>query len=211
MKTVLCYGDSNTWGAATVPRPDNRYGPEERWPGVMREALGGGWMVIEEGLGGRTTVSDDPVEGPWKNGAAYLRACLHTHKPLDVVLVMLGTNDLKQRFGKSAWEVAAGAGVLVDMVKAEAVGRNGGTPEIVLMCPPPFQKKLPMHAELFAGAVEKSRELAPHYRAVAETAGVRFFDTGKVMKSSKVDGFHLDPDAHAALGKAMAAEVAGLA
>ena len=82
-KTILCYGDSNTHGSATVERPDGRYGPDERWPGVLRGALGSGWLVIEEGLGGRTTVSDDPVEGLEKNGKTYLLPCLHTHKPLD--------------------------------------------------------------------------------------------------------------------------------
>ena len=123
-KTILCYGDSNTYGAATVERPDGRYGPDERWPGVLRAALGSGWLVIEEGLGGRTTVSDDPVEGLEKNGRTYLLPCLHTHKPLDVVIIMLGTNDLKARFGKSAWEIAQGVGVLVDIVKSAGVGRE---------------------------------------------------------------------------------------
>src|SRR5260221_11679343 len=109
MRSILCYGDSNTWGAATVARPDNRYAPNERWPGVLRTALGADWLVIEEGLGGRTTVSDDPVEwNPDKNGARLLPVCLHTHKPLDVVAIMLGTNDLKDRFHKSPWEVAQG-------------------------------------------------------------------------------------------------------
>jgi lysophospholipase L1-like esterase len=211
VSTVLCYGDSNTWGAATVARPDQRYAPAERWPGVMRKALGRSWIVIEEGLNGRTTVSDDPVEGAWKNGVPYLLPCLNTHKPLDVVLIMLGTNDLKQRFNKSAWEVAEGAGVLVQLVKTAAAGRNAGTPQIVLMAPAPFQNKLPLHAEMFAGAVPKSRELAKFYQAVAEREGVNFFDAGTVMKSSKVDGFHLDLDAHASLGAAMADQVRSVA
>ena len=136
MRSILCYGDSNTWGAATVARPDNRYAPNERWPGVLRAALGPEWLVIEEGLGGRTTVSDDPVEwNPDKNGARFLPVCLHSHKPLDVVAIMLGTNDLKARFGKTPWEVAQGVGVLVDLVKMAGAGRNGGTPEIIVMCP----------------------------------------------------------------------------
>ncbi|HZP19711.1 MAG TPA: SGNH/GDSL hydrolase family protein [Bauldia sp.] len=207
MKTVLCYGDSNTWGYATEPRPDNRYGPGERWTGVLAHALGRGWRVIEEGLNGRTTVSDDPVEGLWKNGATYLLACLNSHMPLDAVVIMLGTNDLKARFGKSAWEVAQGAGVLVRLVRTAAVGRNGGAPEIVLVAPAPFRDRLPLHADMFAGAIPKSKELARHYKAVAELEDVHFFDAGSVMKSSKVDGFHLDPDAHASLGKALASVV----
>jgi len=212
VNSVLCYGDSNTWGAATVARPDDRYAPDERWPGVMRNVLGDGWLVIEEGLGGRTTVSDDPVEGIWKNGARYLLPCLHSHKPLDVVLIMLGTNDLKARFGKSAWEVARGAGTLAHLVKtAEEIGRAGRQPKIVLIAPPPFRDKLPLHADLFAGAIAKSKDFAKQYRAVAEEEGVEFFDAGSVMKSSKVDGFHFDPDAHVALGKALGKVVARLA
>ena len=89
MKTVLCYGDSNTWGAATVARPDGRYAPHERWPGVLSSRLGSGWLVIEEGLPGRTTVSDDPVEGLDRNGRTYLTPCLLSHRPLDLVVVML--------------------------------------------------------------------------------------------------------------------------
>jgi lysophospholipase L1-like esterase len=210
IRTVLCYGDSNTHGAATVDRPDGRYGPDERWPGVLRVALGTGWLVIEEGLGGRTTVSDDPIEGAWKNGKTYLLPCLETHKPLDIVAIMLGTNDLKARFNKSAWEIAQGVGVLVDLVKSEAVGRGGGVPKILVICPPPFEKKLPFHADLFAGAIEKSKEIAGPYRAVADERGVSFLDAGKVMKSSKYDGFHFDPEGHAALGKAVAKVVARL-
>jgi lysophospholipase L1-like esterase len=208
MRSILCYGDSNTWGAATVARPDNRYTPNERWPGVLRAALGPEWLVIEEGLGGRTTVSDDPVEwNPDRNGARFLPVCLHTHKPLDVVAIMLGTNDLKARFGKTPWEVAQGVGVLVDLVKMAGAGRNGGTPEIIMMCPPIILDQLPLHPDLFAGAPAKSREIAARYRAVAAEHGVRFFDAASVAVSSKVDGFHLDPEAHTAIGRAIAAEV----
>ena len=208
MRSILCYGDSNTWGAATVARPDNRYAPNERWPGVLRAALGPEWLVIEEGLGGRTTVSDDPVEwNPDKNGARFLPVCLHSHKPLDVVAIMLGTNDLKARFGKTPWEVAQGVGVLVDLVKMAGAGRNGGTPEIIVMCPPIILDQLPLHPDLFAGAPAKSREIAARYRAVAAERGVRFFDAASVAVSSKVDGFHLDPEAHTAIGRAIAAEV----
>jgi lysophospholipase L1-like esterase len=206
-RTVLCYGDSNTWGYATVPRPDDRYGPSERWPGVLRAALGPDWWVIEEGLNGRTTVRDDPVEGAEKNGKTYLLPCLTSHKPLDVVILMLGTNDLKARFNISAWEIAQGIDVLVTTILSNPVGRNEGVPEVLVVSPPPTLAKFPSHAEMFAGAAAKSKEMAAHYKAVAALHGVRFLDAGKVAKSSKVDGFHLDPDAHAAIGKAIAAEL----
>jgi len=206
-KTVLCYGDSNTWGAATVSRPDDRYAPDERWPGILREALGADWLVIEEGLNGRTTISDDPVEGAEKNGRTYLSPCLQTHRPLDVVVIMLGTNDLKARFNKSPWEIAQGIGVLVDTVKASGAGRSGGTPRIIVVSPPPTRDAIPLHTEMFIGAQPKSKELARFYRAVAEEREVDFFDAGSVIESSFHDGFHLDPEAHSALGIAIAAEI----
>src|SRR5262249_35552004 len=180
IRTVLCYGDSNTYGTATVERPDGRYGPDERWPGVLRTALGAGWLVIEEGLGGRTTVSDDPIEGLEKNGRTYLYPCLMSHKPLDVVAIMLGTNDLKQRFGKTPWNSAEGVAVLVEIVQKASAGRKEGVPEIIVMCPAPMLRELPLHAELFAGGYEKSLELAGFYKAVAQRLGVRFFDAGSV-------------------------------
>ncbi|WP_421725860.1 SGNH/GDSL hydrolase family protein [Bauldia sp.] len=205
-RTVLCYGDSNTWGAATVPRPDDRYAIDERWPGVLRVELGAGWLVLEEGLNGRTTVSDDPVEGPEKNGRRYLAPCLQTHRPLDLVIIKLGTNDLKARFSKSAWEVAAGVGALVDLTLAAGAGRDGGAPGVLVVAPAPTQATLPFHTEMFAGAYEKSMEFANRYRAMTEERGVDFFDAGSVIESSRYDGFHLDPDAHVALGQALAAE-----
>lgn len=207
VNTVLCYGDSNTFGSATVPRPDGRYGPDERWPGVLRTTLGSGWSVIEEGLGGRTTVSDDPIEGADRNGRTYLFPCLRSHRPIDVVVIMLGTNDLKRRFNKTAWEIAQGMGVLAGIIKTAAVGRNEGVPAILLVSPPPILKTLPNHADMFEGAYEVSRDLARRYRAVAQAQGVAFFDAGSVIRSSEADGFHLDPDAHATLGQAIAKEI----
>jgi lysophospholipase L1-like esterase len=209
-RTVLCYGDSNTFGQATVPRPDGRYGPDERWPGVLRNALGAGWLVIEEGLGGRTTVNDDPVEGAERNGRTYLYPCLMSHKPLDVVIIMLGTNDLKHRFGKSAWDIAEGVGNLVTLTLGAGAGRNGGAPEIIIVSPAPMLRRQPGFEEMFEGAYPKSQELAKRYGALAERLGVRFFESGKVIKSSKVDGFHLDPEAHAKLGRALAIELTRL-
>ena len=98
MKTVLCYGDSNTWGY--IGGTGERFAPEVRWPGVLQAALGGAYRVIEEGLNGRTTVFDDSIE-EGRNGETYLRPCLQTHAPIDLVILMLGTNDLKRRFSLS--------------------------------------------------------------------------------------------------------------
>jgi lysophospholipase L1-like esterase len=207
VKSVVCYGDSNTWGYATEPRPDGRYGFDERWPGVLQKGLGAGWHVVEEGLGGRTTVNDDPVEGPERNGRTYLLPCLLTHRPIDVFVVMLGTVDLKARFNKTAWEIAAGVGALVTIAKSTAVGPRGGTPEIVVVCPPPTRADLKDFSDLFVGAPAKSLELARHYEAMAKANGVHFLDAGSLIQSSIVDGFHFDPPGHATLGGRLVAEI----
>ena len=210
IRTVLCYGDSNTWARAVVARPDGRYAPHERWPGVVRAVLGSDWLVIEEGMPGRTSIHDDPVEGAERNGRSYLLPCILSHRPLDVVVIMLGTNDLKARFHASAWEAAEGVGALVKIVKKAGVGRSEGVPAVIMVAPPPMLKHLPNHADMYEGGFEKSLEVSKHFRAVSEREGVGFFNAGSVIKSSPVDGFHLEPEAHDILGRALAAEITKL-
>jgi lysophospholipase L1-like esterase len=213
VKTVLCYGDSNTWGAATAPRPDERYLPHERWPGVLREKLGDGWIVIEEGLSGRTTVHADPIEGHWLDGSAHLLPCLRSHRPIDLVVVMLGTNDLKTRFKVPPGDIAAGIGVLLKIIRGSECGPGGAAPKVLVVCPAPILDHHGERADLagmFAGGHEKSLRLAPLVRAVAAEWGAAFLDAGEIIKSSAHDGIHLDPEAHAALGTAIAGPVKGL-
>lgn len=207
MRSVLCYGDSNTYGQTTANRPDDRYPHDIRWPGIVRAALAGHWLVIEEGLSGRTTVSDDPIEGSEKNGRTYLRPCIMSHKPLDLVIIMLGTNDLKIRFNKTTGEIAMGVGALVSDIKSMPAGVDGRTPEILVVAPPPVAQELNEWAGVFQGALEKSRALAQELENIAEAHEVHFFDAGLVVQSSDADGFHLDIDAHLALGMAIVEEI----
>ena len=213
MKTILCFGDSNTWGSAMRPGDDQRYIPAERWPGILGARLGDGWTVIAEGLPGRTTVHADPIEGEWMNGAAYLMPCLKSHRPLDAVAIMLGTNDLKQRFGVPPGDIAGGVAVLLDIVQRSESGPDGGVPKILVICPPLV---LDTHgentdlAEMFAGGYAKSLRLAPFYAAVAEEYGAGYLNAGDVIRSSAFDGIHLDKDAQAALGEAVAKTIAKL-
>lgn len=210
MRTVLCYGDSNTYGQTTANLPDDRYPHDVRWPGVLRQELGPNWMVIEEGLSGRTTVNDDPIEGAEKNGRTYLRPCIMSHKPLDLLILMLGTNDLKIRFNKTPGEIAMGIGALISDVKSMPAGIDGRVPEMLVVAPPPTAWDLKEWSGVFQGAQEKSRALASEYERIAEMHEVHFFDSAIVVSSSDADGFHLDPAAHLALGQAIAEEVASI-
>ena len=202
MKTVLCYGDSNTWGYD--PATQSRFPRDTRWPGALRKNLGDEYLVIEEGLNGRTTVWDDPIELD-KNGATYLRPCLQTHKPLDLVIIMLGTNDLKTRFNVNAYEIASGAGVLVDIVKKSETGIDAGVPEILSIAPP---QTVPYpDTQIFVGAVEKSSGFSKEFRRVANEKQVHFLDAGEHVESSALDGIHLEAEMHEKLGHAVAAKI----
>jgi lysophospholipase L1-like esterase len=203
MKTVLCYGDSNTWGYNAADA--SRFPPDVRWPGVMRRALGEGYTIIEEGLNGRTTVWDDPIEG-YRSAKEYLIPCIETHKPLDLVIIMLGTNDLKKRFSVSAWDIAAGAGVLVGIVQQSQTGADGSGPPVLLISPPPIGK-LAEFAEMFEGSEEKSRRLWPHFQRVAAERGVPVINAGEIVTATDLDGVHLEAEDHRKLGEAVAQRV----
>ena len=161
--------------------------------------------MVEEGLPGRTTVWDDPIEG-YKNGKEYLIPCLETHKPIDLVIIMLGTNDLKVRFSLSAYDVAAGVGVLVEIVQRSEAGPGGGAPRVLLMAPPPLGR-LTEFSEMLEGGKTKSRRLAAHFQRVARELGCTFLDTSNIIVSSDFDGVHLEAEEHGKLGRAVAAVV----
>lgn len=203
MKTIVCYGDSNTWGYN--PATKDRYGRDDRWAGVLRQTLGDGYWVLEEGLNGRTTVWNDPIEG-YKNGKDYLAPCLETHRPIDLITIMLGTNDLKKRFSLSAFDIANGAGVLVKLVRQSEAGPNGRAPHVLLMAPPPVAA-LTEFASMFEGAEAKSRQFSQQYRRVAEELGCELLDTADVIVSSEVDGIHFEVSEHRKLGQAVAERI----
>jgi len=204
MKRILCYGDSNTWGYDPVTQ--DRFAPEMRWPRVLGQTLGRDYEVIEEGLGGRTTVWDDPIEG-YKNGREYLIPCLESHRPLDLVIILLGTNDLKKRFSLSAYDIAQGAGVLVRVVQGSQSGREGLGPQVLLLAPPPTVA-LTEYAEMFAeDAGRKSQKFSAQYGRVAKELGCAYLDTSVVIVSSPLDGIHFEGGEQRKLGKAVAAKV----
>jgi len=210
MKNVMIFGDSNTWGwdpSNDLVEVIKRWPDEVRWAGVLQKELGNGYKVIPEGLNGRTTVWDDPIE-EYRCGKQHIIPLLDSHAPLDLVIIMIGTNDLKCRYTVTAQDIANGAGLILDKTLAQigAFGPNG--PKVLFIAPPPLGPiEDGLFNVMFAGNREKSIQMAKFYQGVAESRGVSFFNAATVAKVSELDGLHLGVDGHAALGKAVAAEV----
>lgn len=198
--SILCFGDSNTWGSD--PADDaSRFPWPVRWPGVLQRLLGERCHVVEEGLGGRTTVVDDPFS-PYRSGLSHLAPCLESHAPLDLVVILLGTNDISYSW-VSAAAAADGAGVLAHLVLRSEAGRAGAAPTVLLVCPPPVGP-LTESTELYAGAEEKSRALPREFARVAASLGCEWLDAGEIVTTSPLDGWHWDAGEHAKLGTALA-------
>ncbi|MCU0514093.1 MAG: SGNH/GDSL hydrolase family protein [Anaerolineae bacterium] len=209
MKNILCYGDSNTFGQPPIrdlADAQPRYAPQDRWPGVLRDELGPQYHIIEAGLNGRTTVFDDPVEGYHKNGRTYLLPCLESAMPLDLVIIMLGTNDLKTRFSAPAFDIAWGASQLCSLVLNSQFGPGGRPPQVLLMAPARIGK-LTAFADLWVGGVEKALLLRDHLEAFARSLHCGFLDAGAIVTTSDIDGIHFSAAEHHKLGRAVAQKV----
>lgn len=207
MKRILCYGDSNTHGTMPLKTPDDvrRHPFETRWPGVVQAYFGARALVIEEGLPGRTTVHDDPIEGAYRNGKPYLQGAIESHNPLDIVVIMLGVNDLKSRFSVTAWDIAEGSGKLADLVIASPALQKS-RPKILLVAAPPILETGWL-GEMFKGGEDKSKHIAKHLKNVAETRQIEWLDLAPVAAVSPVDGIHFDAANQIAIGKAIAAKL----
>jgi lysophospholipase L1-like esterase len=213
---IVAYGDSITYGwIPNANPPSTRYGPEDRWPGALQKDLESDYQVIEEGLDGRTTDALDPgspISGAQLDGSAYLPACLASHLPVDLVVIMLGTNDLKPVFNRTPLRIAIGAAHLIDLVNTlnGGVGTNYKNPKVLLICPPalnPIIESGPVFGAMFKGGLEKSQQLPPLYEAVAKMGGADFLNAGSVVSTDGVDGLHLTDVSEKKLGAAVAAKV----
>ncbi|MCR4892694.1 MAG: SGNH/GDSL hydrolase family protein [Lachnospiraceae bacterium] len=206
-KRVMIFGDSNTWGwnpANDLVSPLKRWDDDVRWPGVLQKELGDEYDVIQEGLNGRTSVWDDPIE-EYRCGKDQIIPCLDTHAPLDLVIIMVGTNDLKVRYTVSAQDIANGVAIIVDKTLHQVGAFQEAGPKVLLICPPPLgDVDKGVFGEMFHGNVEKSKKLPKYFEAVANTYGVKYFDAGKFVHSSEEDGLHLQADQHEILGKEVA-------
>jgi lysophospholipase L1-like esterase len=214
VKNILCYGDSNTWGidyttGGRVPFP-------ERWPNVLQQELGSSYHVIEEGMNGRTTVYDDPLDDcpEAKNGKKSLIPCLRSHFPLDMVILMLGTNDLKLQFFVDVDSIADHIGELVTMTREELQVRQGSVPPVMIVAPMPLGPTIESSSfcSAFGGkkALAPSIELASVLGKKAKDLSCSFIDAGKIAQPNTVDAVHFTKKGHHTFALAVAKEVRDL-
>ena len=206
MKRIMCFGDSNTWGA--IPNQPERYDESIRWTRLLARMLGDEYEIIEEAQNGRTTVFTDVIEERMA-GIEYFVPCLDSQSPLDLIILMLGTNDLKTRFDVNAWSIADGLRRYDNALKTT---RNAGKfPKMLLMAPiriHPGYKNDPLFHDLWGeDGVERSKGFADAYREAAALYGWDFLNAADYAEASEKDGIHMEPEGHAALAKAVAEKV----
>lgn len=188
-KKILCYGDSNTWGY--IPCSGERYDVNTRWTGVLQKLLGEDFWILENGLNGRTTEEDDNKK-PWRNGAKFLVPLIQSQNPIDLVILFLGTNDLKEEFNKEPKDIAKSIENLIKIIQEYA----GEKIKIILISPTiiDFSKINPNWD--FRNAEIKSKELPKLYKEIAEKNNCEFLDLSKIISPSPKDGLHLEREAH---------------
>ncbi len=206
MAVVMCFGDSNTHGTPPITELGRyeRFGGGQRWPSLLT-----GHEVIEEGLPGRTAMYDDPVMGAHMNGQAGLKIALESHGPIDVLVLMLGTNDVKARFTSTPEQVVGGIASLLDIAQHRLMQERHGGFQTLLICPPPVVEVGPIRHEFWGGAA-RSAALPPLYQALAKARGIGFLDAGAVIAVSPIDGVHFGIEEHAKLATAVQEKLAGL-
>lgn len=212
---ILCYGDSNTNG--TKPDRSGRFAADERWTGLLQKQLGDDYYVIEEGLGGRTTdLEHYNPDKPSRNGLVYFKACIDSHMPLDIIIIMLGTNDLKTMYNRSADDVAQALSQYPKYVDKYCADRSLKRPKIILVSPafmdenaPKFVESMPKPGVYDAVSAEKSRQFADPIKLVAQDTGCEFFDAAPVTKTGD-DGCHLDKQSHQKLANSFTDIIKGL-
>jgi lysophospholipase L1-like esterase len=202
MKTILAFGDSLTFGANAETQGRHAY--EDRWPTVLERGLVRAARVIPEGLGGRTTVFDDFSAAADRNGGRVLPTLLDTHKPLDLVIVFLGTNDLKVYLNGTAFGAAMGVKRLVEIVRQHPYGNHGPAPQVLIVAPPLTVETdhLDLHP-MFAPRADEAKLFDFYYGRIAQELGCGYFNAASVAVASPIDGVHLDAENTRAIGEGL--------
>lgn len=209
MKSVVCFGDSNTYGHNPVN--GERLPESVRWPCLLQCLLGDGYKIIEEGLNGRTTVFDDPNDD-WKKGIDYIKGILCTHRPVDYLVIMLGTNDMKTVYNASLDAIAAGLNEIVSRTESVMNIKQGFVPKIVVVSPPEISTDIlkgPFKDSFDEVSINKSKRLSEYYKRVADKHGCMFIDSKQYIRPSVEDGLHLGPDGHKGLAEIIAKTILG--
>lgn len=203
MKQILVYADSLSWGI--IPMTRQRLPFEQRWPGVLEISLcssGKNVRVVEDCLNGRRTVWDDPYK-PGRNGLLGLAQRIEIHSPLELVILMLGTNDFQSMHANNAWQSSQGIATLVSAIRAAPIEPGMPIPNVLVVSPPAIQIAKGPISPKFEGAERKCVGLAEAYQKVSDELDCYFFDAGRITTTSSVDGVHLDVAQHLALGTAL--------
>jgi len=205
---VLCYGDSNTWGQK--PDKTGRYAANVRWTGLLQNLLGDDFYIVEEGLGSRTTDLDYDRK-PGRNGKTYLVPCIASHIPVDIVIVMLGTNDLKMEYSRTAQEISTAIRVLVDDIRRYGTDNEGKAPKIILISPILIDDKAPRFTEFYTGyydnrSMQESLKLAQAIKEIAETNECKFINAADVAHPGE-DGIHFSEDSNKPLAELIASGI----
>ena len=211
-KHIVCFGDSNTHGACKDPNDSadhgSRFNENERWTCLLQKTLGEDYLVIEEGLSGRNCAFEDPIhEG--MSGVAHITPILMSHEPVDLLIIMLGTNDTKAHFGATPVNISGAMERLIRKAQSTLCWGDHA-PNILVICPPHILDGLyddEAGLKMGPGCPEKSRELAKFYRKVAEATGCAFMDAEGIAEFNKIDCMHLTAKGHRALADALAKKV----
>lgn len=213
MKNILCYGDSNTWGMIPQPiniqRPPQRYPFHLRWTGALQLLLGNNYRIIEEGLNGRTIATNHPIP-PDRNGLTYLKPCLYSQSPLDLIILQLGGNELKSAYQCSAKKIAENMTTMIKFIQStqDYANQANACPAILLTSLP---SPLPIvetykddnNQPLFADVLKKAKKVSCMFREIAASLHCHYINLDNSVTPSTIDGLHLDVEAHATVAQKM--------
>lgn len=211
MKTILCYGDSNTWGfvAGSINFETmymERYPRHKRWTGILQDKLGTDYYVIEEGLNGRTTNVDyKDIFG--RNGKTFLPTCLYTHSPLDLVVIMLGLNDLKKEFNRETDDISKGMCELIEIINNSKYGHDMQSAPKTLLISSPIPTNETYSEDMFINAIVRAQQFSAAFKDVATRYDCYFLDAAPHVQLSEIDGIHLDENGHRSLGNLLQKEI----
>ena len=205
---VVCFGDSLTWG--WIPETFTRFPEDVRWPGVVQNILGSDYKIIEEGQTSRTINCDDPAEGE-KNGMKYIIPCMESHAPFDLLIIMLGSNDFKQKFSLNSLNIMGEMRTMLEKVLSFIHFKQNDSIKVLLIAPPHLGDNIEKSwlGEMFDmwNGVKKSKELGPKYKILAEQLHIEFLDAAEYVHASEFDSIHLDAENQIRLGEVIAEKI----